>query len=311
MNVIKIRLVLRNRPARGRHDEKGHGTGDHVFRIVAVAGVHREANVSGGINVTDARYFLLRWWRDAPRGLALAGTTSFSPGLPAPPPSFSLFLSSSLTILKFRPHPSLRKVAPIISIIKTRCTAAPCCLSPDVFPDAFKPTSAAGAFSDQLPSPSPVEATPVDNCHYYSPRSRIVTVETVKLLTQTLPAMCVAGTEDTTSLSTRVGVPDGGFVIVGNKSRRQRLPSKWYAKTVAAGFLSFDEKGRTDGRARAGLTKLGSEAEEGAFWLRASRLHRVALKRDARNIRRLRVNYAARRNYLPLSPLMKQFLTPT
>lgn len=80
---------------------------------------------------------------------------SFSRACRLLPPSSSLFLSSSLTILKFRPHPSLRKVAPIISIIKTRCTAAPRCLSPDVFPDAFKPTPAAGAFSDQLPFPSP------------------------------------------------------------------------------------------------------------------------------------------------------------
>lgn len=31
---------------------------------------HREANVSGGINVTDARYFLLRWSRDA-QGVSL------------------------------------------------------------------------------------------------------------------------------------------------------------------------------------------------------------------------------------------------
>lgn len=88
------------------------------------------------------------------RSLALAGTTSFSR---ASLPSFSLFLSSSLTILKFRPHPIpfLRKVAPIISIIKTRCTAALCCLSP-VFPDAFKPTSVVGAFSDQLLFSSPI-----------------------------------------------------------------------------------------------------------------------------------------------------------
>jgi len=73
------------------------------------------------------------------------------PSLPASLPSFSLFLSSSLTILKFRPHPILffRKVASIISIIKTRCTAALCCLSL-VFPDAFKPTPVVGAFSDQL-----------------------------------------------------------------------------------------------------------------------------------------------------------------
>ncbi|KYM91212.1 hypothetical protein ALC53_01624 [Atta colombica] len=84
--------------------------------------------------------------------VSTCGTIYVYPG--ASLPSFSFFLSSSLTILKFHPHPILffRKVASIISIIKTRCTAALCCLSL-VFPDAFKPTPVVGAFSDQLPFP--------------------------------------------------------------------------------------------------------------------------------------------------------------
>lgn len=142
------------------------------------------------------------------------------PGLPASLPSFSLFLSSSLTILKFRPHPIpfLRKVASIISIIKTRCTAALCCLYP-VFPDAFKPTPVVGAFSDQAFPFPPLIPVP-DNCHYYPPRSRIVTVETVKLLTQTLPAMYGEHGGHDESVHANSTEPAEGFVIVGNKSRR-------------------------------------------------------------------------------------------
>lgn len=104
-------------------------------------------------------------------------------GLPASLPSFSVFLSSSLIILKFQPHAFLRKVAPIISIIKTRCTAASCCLSL-VFPDALKPTPVVGTF----------RSTPFPSFSYYPPTTAITTsqrsrIVTVKLLTQTLPTM--------------------------------------------------------------------------------------------------------------------------
>lgn len=149
----------------------------------------------------------------------MAGSDELFPGLPASLPSSSLFLSSSLTILKFRPHPIpfLRKVASIISIIKTRCTAALCCLSP-VFPDAFKPTPVVGG---RFPIRSPtLLLSPSDNCHYYPPRSRIVTVETVKLLTQTLPAMYGGHGGHDESVHASSTEPAEGFVIVGNKSRR-------------------------------------------------------------------------------------------
>lgn len=76
-------------------------------------------------------------------------------------------------------------------------------------------------------------------------------------------------------------------------------------RRVSCRFDERDEHRRPDG----GLTKLPIAEGYSSTTCFAAMSRRA--KRDARNIRRLRVNYAKRRNYLPLSPLMKQFLTPT
>lgn len=271
--------------ARRKREERRGGCGH---------GMHREAKVGGGINVTNARYFPLRWSRDAREEPRFGCNDELFPA------STSAFLSLSIVFLKpsskFRLPPSPRahfypKVAPIISIIKARYalrgTAMVDLISPSlpsIFPDSFLLTLVVvGTLSDQPP-------TAIISRHRrrgsWPPRRwnfRLVGHWSA-----------MYGDRGDTSLSTRMYGIDGkererAFVIVGNKSRRSRLPSKCMRERSGGRIVRL--KG-TSARERRGLTKL--RITEGRFSTTCFAATVTLRQRDARNIRRLRVNYAAR-----------------
>jgi len=220
------------------------------------------------------------------------------PGLPAFLPSFSVFLSSSLPSWSFTRIPSSEKSLLLFQLLKRAALRRPVASLSLVFPDAFKPTPVVGAFSDQLPFPP-------------SPTTL-----------RQLPLLPARGRGSWRSkrwnfwLKHRRRCGRGGHDESVHANSTEPVRVSWLSAIKVAGsdchlnvcenvaaVLSFDE--RNDG-----LTELGSEAK-GCFSTTCFAVTSRCAKRDARNIRRLRVNYAARRNYLPLSPLMKQFLTPT